>query len=139
MAGACNYFQSHREEFSERTFVFNFDNLGAGDARIITRTGSITRVLYDNPLVRAALETAASDPRFERIREGVWHTGDFDSVWFARGSVPSLTLSAQDDEGRIPHLHRPEDTIENVDPSLPGLPVDFAEMTARRLAQSIGS
>jgi Iap family predicted aminopeptidase len=110
--------------------------LGAGQLKIITRTGSLIDVVYDNALVQAALQIAASDPRFADVKPGVWHTGDFDSLWFARAGIPSLTLSAQDEQGLIPNLHRPTDTFENVDPALPGLAVDLAEATARRLAGS---
>jgi Peptidase family M28 len=136
MAGARCYYLTHREDLAEKEiFVFNFDNLGVGEVKIITKTGSLTRVSYDNPLVRAALETAAGDSRFGVIREGSWHTGDFDTVWYVRRDIPALTLSAQDDRERVPNLHRPKDTIENMDPLLPALVVDFAEATARRLAR----
>jgi Iap family predicted aminopeptidase len=87
--------------------------------------------------VDAALQTAASEPRFDGVKPGVWHTGDFDSLWFARAGIPSLTLSAQDSDGCIPNLHRPTDTIDNVDPTLPGLAVDFAAATAKRLAENL--
>ena len=36
----------------------------------------------------------------------------------------------------FPHLHRPEDTIGNVDSRLPSLAVEFAEATIRQLAAS---
>ncbi|MBW1948248.1 MAG: peptidase M28, partial [Deltaproteobacteria bacterium] len=87
-----------------------------------------------NALVDEALKRASEDPRFAEIKEGRWHTGDFDTIWFERGKIPSLTLSAQDENGLIPHLHRPEDTLRNVDPRLPALAVDFAEATVRSLA-----
>ena len=136
LVGARAYYVRHREELSrEHTYVFNFDNLGAGQIKIITRTGSITKVDYDNALVDAALATAGGDPRFAAITPGVWHTGDFDSLWFARAGIPSLTLSAQDQDGLIPNLHRPSDTIDNVDETLPAHAVDFAEATIRCLAE----
>jgi len=94
-------------------------------------------VVYDNQLVRAALKTAEADSLFNRIGPGVWHTGDFDSIWFMRAGIPSLTLCAQDSDGQIPNLHRPEDTVENVDASLLPIAVEFAEATIRRLAQSM--
>jgi len=137
LKGALAYYRAHRKELDpQRTYVLNFDNLGAGQLKIITRTGSLIDVVYDNALVQAALQIAASDPRFADVKPGVWHTGDFDSLWFARAGIPSLTLSAQDEQGLIPNLHRPTDTFENVDPALPGLAVDLAEATARRLAGS---
>jgi hypothetical protein len=138
MAGSRFYHKMNREKFaSNPTYVFNFDNLGSGDLKIITKTGSISNVVYDNALASAALETASTDSRFNKIKPSVWHTGDFDSIWFVRDGIPGLTLSAQDENGRIPNLHRPSDTIENVDASLPALAVDFAEATVRRLANQV--
>ncbi len=136
MVGARAYYMAHQGELDpQHTYVLNFDNLGSGHVKVITRTGSITNVVYDNPLVDAALETAASEPRFSDVKPGIWHTGDFDSIWFARAGIPSLTLSAQDEQGLIANLHRPSDTIENVDETLPVHVVDFAEATIRRLAE----
>jgi hypothetical protein len=136
LMGSRAYYVANREELTPgQTYVLNFDNLGAGILKIIRRTGSVTNVEYSNSLVDAALETAAGDPRFADVASGVWHTGDFDSLWFARAGIPSLTLSAQDDLGMIPNLHRPTDTIANVDESLPLHAVDFAEATIRHLAE----
>ncbi len=138
LVGSRKYLKEHREELAPDTsFVLNFDNIGSGDLKIITRTGNITNVVYDNQLVRSALETAEADSLFNRIGPGVWHTGDFDSIWFMRAGIPSLTLSAQDNDGQIPNLHRPGDTVENVDASLLPIAVEFAEATIRRLAQSM--
>jgi len=135
LKGSRAYYLAQRHDLdAEHTYLLNLDNVGAGQLRIITRTGSLTDIVYDNALVHAALETAASEPRFKTVKPAVWHTGDFDSIWFARAGVPSLTLSAQDEEGLIPNLHRPTDTLQNVDESLPRLAVDFAEATIRRLA-----
>lgn len=138
MKGALAYYRAHKTELtSQRTFVLNFDNLGAGTLKVITRTGGLTDVVYDNALVKAALQTASTDARFSDVQPGVWHTGDFDSIWFCRAGIPSLTLSAQDAQGLIPNLHRPSDTLENVDVKLPGHAVDFAEATVQRLSAEI--
>lgn len=135
MKGALAYYQAHKKELDpKRTFVLNFDNLGAGQIKVITCTGSLSNIRYQNALVDSALETAAHDPQFQDVQPGEWHTGDFDSIWFCRDGVPSLTLSAQDAQGLIPNLHRPTDTLDNVDPKLPVHAVDFAEATVRRLA-----
>lgn len=137
MIGARHYYVKNKKELLENeTFVLNFDNLGAGNIKIVTQTGSITMIKYDNPLVDAAVKTAGDEERFGDITTGHWHTGDFDSIWFERGGIPSLTISAQDEMGRIPNLHRPGDTLENVDMSLPSKAVDFAEATARNLANN---
>lgn len=137
MVGSRAYYLANREKLdSARTYVLNVDNMGRGNLTIITRTGSICNVVYDNPLVDAARGVAATDSRFGDVRTGVWHTGDFDSIWFARAGIPSLTLSAQDD-GLIPDLHRPTDTLDRVDTLLPPLATDFAEATVRSLAASV--
>lgn len=138
MVGSRKYLKEHRAELvPDTSFVLNFDNIGSGDLKVITKTGSIINVVYDNPLVSAANETSKADPRFSRISQGVWHTGDFDSIWFMRAGIPSLTLSAQNSDGQIPNLHRPGDTVENVDPALLPMAVEFAEATIRRLARSM--
>jgi Iap family predicted aminopeptidase len=72
---------------------------------------------------------AEENSRFADIATASWHTGDFDSIWFERAGIPSLTLSAQDENGLIPHLHRPGDTIENVDLTLLPQTTDFAVAT----------
>ncbi len=137
LKGSRAYYLANRHRLDPaHHYVLNFDNLGAGQLKIITRTGSLTDVPYHNALVDAALHTAASEPRFESVKPGVWYTGDFDSLWFARAGIPALTLSAQDSEGHIPNLHRPTDTLANVDPNLPRFAVDFAVVTIQRLAES---
>jgi hypothetical protein len=138
MVGARHYYLTIKDRLDPRTtYVLNFDNLGKGDVKIITRTGSMSPVVYDNALVDAALETAAADPKFQHIKPGAWHTADFDSVWFARAGIPSVTISSQDAQGLIPFLHRPDDTIENVDANVVLSAIDFAEATIRRLAASM--
>jgi len=114
----------------------NFDNLGVGTATIVTETGSLTSIVYANALIEAAVHVAANDARFSDIQKGPWHTGDFDSSWFARAGIPAMTLSARDEHGLIPNLHRPSDTLSNVIEALPRHAVDFAESVVRRLATS---
>ncbi len=135
LKGSLAYFKTSGPFDCENTYVLNFDNVGAGQLKIITRTGSLTDVVYDNSLVNTALNVAETDSRFVDVRPGVWRTGDFDSLWFARAGIPSLTISAQDIDGQIAHLHRPSDTVENVDPAVVRLAVDLGEAIAHRLAQ----
>lgn len=126
LVGSHAYHVAQREAMDpQHTFVLNFNNLGAGKIKVIIATGSITSVAYRNELVEAALHVAASDARFTDIEPAEWHTGDFDTIWFARGGIPSLTLSSQDDQGLVPHLHRPSDTIENMDPAVVHQAVEF--------------
>ena len=134
MNGSKYYFNKNKNNFTPKnTFVLNFDSLGKGDLKIITRTGSISTVVYKGRLVDAAIKAAKSDARFNSIGKASWHTGDFDTIWFARAGIPSLTLSAQDKDGTISNLHRPGDTIENIDESLPAFTADFAETLIRSL------
>ncbi|MCD4742053.1 MAG: Zn-dependent exopeptidase M28, partial [Desulfobacteraceae bacterium] len=134
MNGAKYYFNKNKNNLSpENSLVLNFDSIGKGDLKIITKTGSISTVTYKGRLVDAAIQTAKSDARFNSVKQGSWHTGDFDTIWFARAGIPSLTLSAQDKDGTISNLHRPGDTIENIDENLPAFTVDFAEALIRNI------
>lgn len=127
MVGAREYIRKNWDILSkDGAYVLNFDNVGSGKIKIITETGSISPVHYDNLLVKAARRVAEENPRYADITTANWHTGDFDTIWFARAGIPSLTLSSQDENGLIAHLHRPEDTIENVDLGLPPHATDFA-------------
>lgn len=136
MTGSKAYLKHYQQDLiPEKTLVLNFDSIGAGDLKIITETGSLSRVLYNNRLVEAAKETARTDLRFRSVTASTWHTGDFDTVWFARAGIPSLTLTAQDSAGAIPYLHRPEDVFETIDEALPGFTADFAEAVIRRLCR----
>jgi len=136
LVGAMAYVRTLRKELDPaRPFVVNFDGLNAGEVRVVRRTGFITSTVYDNPLVDAALETARRDRRFASIATADWHTGDFDSAIFVRRGCTCLSLSAITQEGTMAHLHRPDDVLENVDPRVPALAVDFAEAALRRFAR----
>jgi hypothetical protein len=129
MKGSKHYFDTVvKKKKNDNIFLLNFDNLGAGKIKIITRTGSLSDVVYENGLVQAAKDKAKA-AKYSDISTGEWHTGDFDSIFYQRAGIPCLTLSAQDDEGLIPNLHRPSDTVENVDFALTekaaGFTIDF--------------
>jgi hypothetical protein len=137
MVGAKKYFQTHQTELDpENTFILNFDSFGQGDLKIIRRTGSLTDVVYNNTLFDTAFKITRENEQFHNIKQADWHTGDFDTIWFARAGIPSLTISAQDENGLIPYLHRKEDTIDNIDEKLPLFAVDFAETIVRHLAKA---
>ena len=133
MTGAKHYFTSLKGISPDTALVLNFDSLGKGDLKIVTKTGSITTLEYTGRLVDAAIKTARTDSRFNDVKTASWHTGDFDTLWFARAGIPSLTLTAQDTLGAIPHLHRPEDVIGNVDGAITDQAIDFAETLVRSL------
>lgn len=126
MIGALEYFRKNADSWRQSgVYLLNFDNLGSGKIKFIFETGSITRLRYINPLFLTASRVARDDTRFADICQANWHTGDFDSIWFERAGIPSLTLSSQDENGLVPHLHRPGDTIEKVDLKLLPRAVDF--------------
>ncbi|MCC6751233.1 MAG: M28 family peptidase [Deltaproteobacteria bacterium] len=133
LVGSGAFVRAHGRSLDPaRTHVVNFDGFGAGVVRVVRSTGSITRATYAGPIVDAALETAASNPRFAEISQLDWHVGDFDSINFLRAGFPCLALAAITKEGVIPHLHRPSDVLENVDPAVPALGVEFAVATLKR-------
>jgi hypothetical protein len=135
LVGSLAYVRKHGRELDpSQTFVVNFDGLGAGDVRIIRSTGFITASTYDNPLTRAAVETARLEPRFASVKPADWHVGDFDSVNFLRRGFACLCLTSLTPEGAMAHLHRPGDVLANVDPRVPARAVDFAEAAIRRFA-----
>ena len=136
MIGARSFYEDHKAELGSDVYVLNFDTLTAGNLRLFTRTGILSSICYQNPLVEAARGVASSNPRFSPVQSAEWTTGDFDTACFARGGVPSLTIGSLDESGGMPHIHRPEDTLANVDTTLAEQAVAFAEATVRRLAAS---
>jgi Peptidase family M28 len=115
MIGARAYMKAHYQEFTKETYLINFDTLGSGDLKIITQTGSWSTIVYDNELVKTAKEITTKIASLNEVKTGAWHTADFDSVWFQRAGIPSLTLAALDKNGRMPNIHRPTDILANVD------------------------
>lgn len=115
MIGARAYFLANQKNFTKDDVLINFDTLGNGDLKVITQTGSWSNIVYENDLVKKMKQIITSKPEFSNITTGAWHTADFDSVWFQRAGIPSVTLAALDKNGRMPNIHRPTDTIENVD------------------------
>jgi len=136
MVGARAFYEAHKTELGSNVFVLNFDTLTAGQLRLFTRTGMLSIIRYQNSLVESAKQVASTDPRFSTVRTAEWATGDFDSACFARGGVPSLTIGSLSQSGCMPYIHRPEDTLANLDTSLIEQAVTFAEATVRRLASS---
>ena len=114
MIGAKAFYEKHKNGL-EGTYVLNFDTLGNGSLRLITETGSFTSIKYENILSQIGQEIIKTDPDFRHVTTGAWHTADFDSVWFNRGGVPTLTLAALDENGRMPNIHRETDVLTNVD------------------------
>jgi hypothetical protein len=114
---------------TKNTYVINIDTVGTGQLCFVTRTGTLTTLNYDNELTRAA-DSLSYDLNVQKAEHRV---ADFDSVWFARKGIPAITLGAYDDNGLMPHIHRPEDRLENVDVACVERAVDFAVVLARKL------
>jgi hypothetical protein len=133
MVGARAYYLAHKQRFDQNTYLLNVDTVGAGSLKIITATGSLSNIPYHNALVDTARQVAAENGRFADVETAVWRTGDFDTAWFVRASIPCLTLAALDEGGSMPNIHRPQDTMANVDAALVHHTIDLAEAIARRL------
>lgn len=114
MIGAKAFYEKYKNELQD-TYVLNFDTLGSGTLRIITETGSLTSIRYDNLLSELSQSIVYENPKYKHITTGAWHTADFDSVWFNRAGIPTLTLAALDNNGRMPNIHRETDTLQRVD------------------------
>ncbi|MCU0324075.1 MAG: M20/M25/M40 family metallo-hydrolase [Spirosomaceae bacterium] len=133
MIGARDYFLKHAKEFTKETYLINFDTLGNGNLKVITQTGSWSNIIYDNRIIQSAKEIISQDTDLQHITTGAWHTADFDSVWFLRAGVPCVTLAALDTNGRMPNIHRPTDTFENVDFKPMNDAIQLAEQIALKL------
>lgn len=132
MVGAYHYWKSLNPAKMPNgsLYLINFDTLGSGQLKVITQTGSMTLIEYDNIVTKAALSLLQNDRHFSEVRIGSWHTADFDSAWFVRAGIPCVTLSALDENGLMPHIHRPEDTLDHVDTQPMLLAIDLAEAMA---------
>lgn len=126
MIGAYHYWK-HRFDKKTTSYLINFDTLGAGELKFITQSGSWTTITYENIVKHTAQKLSETDTRFSNVFAGKWHTADFDTAWFARGGVPCLTLAALDENGLMPRIHRPEDTLDHVDTTPMLQAIDFAE------------
>lgn len=133
MIGARAYFINHAKEFTKDTYLINFDTLGNGNLKVITQTGSWSNIVYDNKIIQSAKEIIAQDADLQHVTTGSWHTADFDSVWFQRAGMPCVTLAALDSDGRMPNIHSPTDTIENVDFKPMNDAIELAEQIALKL------
>lgn len=127
MIGAYYYWKEHCQKIKQPIYLINFDTLGAGSLKIITKSGSMTPITYDNIVAQTALQIVQNDSRFRNVLADSWHTADFDSAWFARAGVPCLTLAALDANGLMPHIHRPQDTLDHVDTRPMLQAIDLAE------------
>lgn len=128
MIGAYYYVKTHRKEWKPaQTMAINFDTLGAGKLTIVEKTGTAEQIKYDNKPTNLARQLAKTESFQHRTQVGSWHTADFDSVWFVRNKIPVLALCALDADGRMPRIHQPTDTLDQVDEAPLQTAIDLAE------------
>lgn len=132
MVGAYYYLKKKLDK-TRLNYLINFDTLGNGQLKLITQTGSLTLIEYDNEITKTATSLVKSDRRFQNVTTGSWHTADFDSVWFVRAAIPCVTLAALDENGLMPNIHRPEDTLDHLDTRPMLQAIDFAMTIALKL------
>jgi Peptidase family M28 len=114
MIGAKAYYESIKGSDTKGLYLINFDTLGAGDLKVINETGSWGNITYQNILTKTSEKIIGDFPELNHVKTGAWHTADFDSVWFQRGGIQSITLAALDQNGRMPNIHRETDVMSNV-------------------------
>ncbi|WP_240543766.1 M28 family metallopeptidase [Spirosoma foliorum] len=128
MIGAHAYVEAHKREWKRsQTLAINFDTLGAGKLTVIEQTGTAELIQYKNEPTRLARQLIENDFFKNRAQIGRWHTADFDSVWFVRNRIPVLALCALDADGRMPHIHQPDDVLANVDKAPIDTAIDLSE------------
>ncbi len=134
MLGAQHYWEQHHEELKARdTHVLNFDTVGFGKLSFVLESGGFTPVYYDGALPHAAHALTKLNKRFAGVKEAKHHVGDFDSVWFCRDGISSLTIAAYDENGMMPYIHTMEDRAEHLDLDVMDEAVAFGEAVIRTL------
>lgn len=132
MLGAQHYWQVHRDDLRARdTYLVNIDTVGCDQLKYVTRSGGVTDVRYDNALTGAAALLARSNDSFGDIEAAHHQVGDFDSVWFNRDGITSVTLASYDHSGLMPSIHTMDDTREKVDMGTVAKAAKFAEALVR--------
>lgn len=100
---------------TEGWLFLNVDNVGGGGTvRYLRREGVIARWDADPGLVTVAAAVARANPDLRMAAEDAPAGLTYDSSPVHARGGRALTLSVQD--GFIPNLHLPTDTVENVDP-----------------------
>lgn len=117
---------------TEGWLFLNVDNVGgSGSVRYLRREGVISHWDADPGLIAAAESVARANPELRMAAEDAPAGLTYDSSRVLARGGRALTLSVQD--GFIPNLHRPTDTVANVDPG--GVVRTFA--AARAIAAAV--
>lgn len=134
MLGAQHYWRTHEYGMSLRdTHVLNFDTVGCEHLKYVIQSGGFTPVRYQGPLVDAAHTLSRGSESFRNIHAGQHRVGDFDSVWFCRAGISSLTIASYDKNGMMPAIHTPKDTADLVNMRNVALAAKFGEGIIRTL------
>lgn len=100
---------------TEGWLFVNFDNVGSGGTlRFLRREGVLKRWSADPGLIVVAEELAARRPELRIAPEDSPAGLTYDSSPVLAGGGRGLTFSIQD--GSIPNLHQPSDTVANLEP-----------------------
>lgn len=103
-----------REHDTDGWLFVNFDNVGGdGSVRFLRREGVLAKWDADPGLIAAAAAVAERHPELRMAPEDSPAGLTYDSSPVLAGGGRALTLSIQD--GSIPNLHWPTDTLANVD------------------------
>ena len=97
----------------------------------MTKSGGFTETRYDNALTDAAQIACRSNDVFGAIGPGYHQVGDFDSVWFVRDGIPSITIASYNRHGLMPAIHTPDDTADKVNIKQVEKAARFAEALVR--------
>lgn len=109
--GASAFLDRHD---TEGWLFLNFDNVGADcSVRFLRREGVLTKRAADPGLIRVAQAVAEARPELRLASEDDPAGLTYDSTPVLARGGRAMTLSVQD--GYIPNLHWPTDTLENVD------------------------
>ncbi len=132
MLGAQHYWQQHKDEFVNKDiYVVNLDTVGNKNLQYIIQSGGFTPVLYTNRLTQTAAIVSRQNEQFREVQAGTHTVGDFDSVWFQRDGLVSVSIASYNDEGLMPHIHTVDDKPAYVDMEKVNLASKFAEAIIR--------
>lgn len=134
MLGAQHYWEQHKEDLRDKdVYLINLDTVGNKDVRFVTESGGFTPIFYNNTVTEMARRLVRSNERFRNIEPGKHRVGDFDSVWFQRGGVPSVTIASYGDDELMPYNHTMNDKARYVDLKQVELASGFAEAIIRMI------
>jgi Peptidase family M28 len=139
--GMRDFVRSHHEELDpERTYFLCLDTVGHGYVRYEASTGWVVSYDLDHRLVELCEAIAAADREGEdRYRAVAVASGTAtDSLPPRLARYPATTISCRDERGYAPHLHRPDDLPENLDPTALERAHSFTVALVRQLDRDLG-